>query len=442
LDEWESTWEPTRKAASVGLVALRNLVNGDRYQSARALEKNISMLKEAARTEDLPQLRDVSQGLAAMALKRVQAKVDQTMATAHYPGWDESSGQPSPALTNLQAGRKATAQKYDIQDRFKPLMGGKPPQQVEPVQAFGRMVWGGDTGIRNLQRVAEVAPDQMPRVGRAFIDSDGKWNQLGPETKKVLFKDPNVIEGLDKYYELHQKYGNLRDMEPAALYNKMTSEGQGRLEFLNDIASRAPDQMPLVERAYFQGLLDTLTRKGDISNLESTFNSYLNMDPRVKRIMINDPARTRDWDSFFYALREMMNNPNPSGSGFMFGINQLKSKVTTGVTMGLGGLVGGLHGGAPGAGAGAGLGLVGSGVLDIVSNAALARLMMNDRLRRMLIRGMEEQNRGNLPAARLAARTVSQMVQNEPPEDPHGGPPGGGDVPSAGGGAPPSSSKR
>src|SRR6516164_4695946 len=103
----------------------------------------------------------------------------------------------------------------------------------------------------------------MPQVGRAFIDSDGKWNQLGPETKKVLFKDPNVIEGLDKYYELHQKYGNLRDMEPAALYNKMTSEGQGRLEFLNDIASRAPDQMPLVERAYFQGLLDTLTRKGD-----------------------------------------------------------------------------------------------------------------------------------------------------------------------------------
>jgi hypothetical protein len=87
----------------------------------------------------------------------------------------------------------------------------------EPVQAFQQLTYGKDSGVDFLRQVAQQAPEEMPKLGRAYLEGlfenatkDGgfdkartignSWSQLGPETKKILFKNPMLVQDLDKFF--------------------------------------------------------------------------------------------------------------------------------------------------------------------------------------------------------------------------------------------------
>lgn len=247
LQQYEYTLPETDIRASVGLKALKNIVNGPRWKPASQAEMDLGMLKEAARAE-MPELRDTSQGLAAMGVKQLDRAIHETMATASVPGWDPASGGANPALSALERGRQLTAQKWDLADTLKSF--GRKIEDLEPVQVFQQLTWGRDAGIQRLNEIAKRAPDAMPQVGRAYIEGlldtatrEGgfdkartvfnEWQRLGPETKKVLFKSPGLISDLDNFFQLAKQAAE--NPNPSGTAHQLAVMGQTGLIFTHPI---------------------------------------------------------------------------------------------------------------------------------------------------------------------------------------------------------------
>ena len=408
-DRYAYTLSETDARASLGLKAMRQIINGPAMKPASAAELDLGMLKDAARNENLPELRDTSQGLAAQSVKQLQMAIDAKMAQASYPGWDPASGTPSPALTNLRAGRLATAQKYDVADTFAGL-GRRNIDELEPVGVHQRLTSAGDAGINQLRDIAKVAPDAMPDVGRAFIEGGGNWSKLGPGTKKIIFGgDDNLISNLDELYAKERKFGKLTQIEPVDLFNKMTAARGRMVNLLRSVATETPEQIPQIARAWTQGLLDTITQKGDIHHVDEVWNQWFKMDPSTKKIMFPEPKQVDNLNNAFFALQRLGHEVNPSGSGYIIALNAMKRDILRGAGAIVGGGIGLGTGGAMGGIQDAGLGLLVGGAMEPVANATLSRLLYDPKFTRLLTQGIQLQLRGD-PRAALAAKSLAQMV--------------------------------
>lgn len=191
----------TQQRSSPGLKAIENIVNGPDHVPVTVLDADLSAIKGIARGADLPELRDVSQGLAAKAVAELDGAVRAAVAKA---GPD--------AVKALEEGRAATRAKYAVAEVLGAL-------RDEPVQAFNQAIYAKDAGIGRLRDFARHAPAELPRIGRAYLEdllakatADGgfdkaqtvqqSWANLGPETKRLLFKEPGQVQALDNYFRL------------------------------------------------------------------------------------------------------------------------------------------------------------------------------------------------------------------------------------------------
>jgi propanediol dehydratase small subunit len=191
--------------ASTGMKALQNIMDAADFLPLSVADTDLSAIKAAARGADLPELRTLSQGLAANAVQKMEDAVSSGVAQA---------GPEAQAARD--AGRAATAAKYDTGAVLKQLL-------QEPVQAFNQLRYPGDSGVTFLRDVSREAPAEMPKVGRAVLQGlleeaqasgefqGGKqllknWQKLGPETKKILFKNPAMIQDLDNFFRLAEMH--------------------------------------------------------------------------------------------------------------------------------------------------------------------------------------------------------------------------------------------
>ena len=204
LEEIERTWPLAQKDASPGLVALRNLVSGADAVSASTADANLSVIKRIVREADSPALRTRGQGVAAKAVTELEAAVQQAVAQGG-----------SAATDALRAGRDATIRKYSAAELRDAL-------RDEPVQVFNSLVFRKDAGIERLREVAAQAPGEMAKLGRAWMEqalerpmAEGgfdaplgllrKWQDLGPQTKALLFPNPLHRKDLDDFFLLAKK---------------------------------------------------------------------------------------------------------------------------------------------------------------------------------------------------------------------------------------------
>ena len=201
MDKW---WQPAKRDASAGYQALKSIVDGPDHLSAMQAEKGLGGLKSLAREATGPDMANVSQGLGKLATSKVQEAIDRAVR--------EIGGEP--AAEALRSGRSAHRQKMELAETLEDL-------RSEPVQLFNRAIWKGDAGIFQLREVARLVPNEMPKIGRAFIDdlltkatSEGKfehtssllsqWENLGPETKRLLYT-PETVAQLDKFFLVAKK---------------------------------------------------------------------------------------------------------------------------------------------------------------------------------------------------------------------------------------------
>ncbi len=197
LDELD--WMPASdKASSAGYQAIKKILTGPDFIPAWQAEHGLSGLKTMARVKNV-NTRNYSEGLAANIVPELQEGIDAAVAKTGPE-----------AIKGLQSGRATWATHEDLSELAKTL-------RDEPVQAFNQQIWRQDTGIEFLRRMRDSVKDVMPQIGRAYIQQlfdkatkeggfakartlMGQWEDLGPETKKILFPDPLLRNKLDKFF--------------------------------------------------------------------------------------------------------------------------------------------------------------------------------------------------------------------------------------------------
>jgi hypothetical protein len=186
--------------------ALDTLMTGPEWAPLSAVDAALGDLKALARGAEIPALRTQGQGIAAEAVKALDAQV---RARAAQAGPD--------VLKALEQGRAATRTKYDLADVMDLVTN------VEPRATFNRLTAGKDAGVTKLRELKRVAPEQVPDVARALLEdllekptSEGgfkfadkaqaDWQRIGPQTRSLLFK-PDQIKALDDFFLLAKKIG-------------------------------------------------------------------------------------------------------------------------------------------------------------------------------------------------------------------------------------------
>lgn len=201
----EAELAPLMGGKAEALRALDRLMTGPDHAPLSVAEGALGDIKTIARSDD-PLLRTAGQGVAGKAAQALGEAINLRAAGAGDVTYDA-----------LHAGRAATRGKYAAADVLEGL-------RAEPVKVYQQLTAPKDAGIEQLREVAKAAPDSMASLGRAkleemlgratergrFDHADAlyaDWQKLGPETKKILFKDPAVVEALDKFFLLAKRIG-------------------------------------------------------------------------------------------------------------------------------------------------------------------------------------------------------------------------------------------
>jgi len=222
-EQWQ--WRPAgERSTNAAYAALDKLLKGPDFISALEAEEGLKGFKSMARTENKSGQRDVAQGTAAGLIPELQERINEAVA---HTG--------DKAIRGLEEGRRLWAEKEGIQDIYEDL-------PAEPVQAMGRLIWGRDTGIEFLRKVAKETPDQMAKIGRALLEqlfgkaTQGggfsrtagllaKWRDVGPETRKILFKDPKLIADLDNFFQAAEMTQRNPNPSGTALVSQLSNLG-------------------------------------------------------------------------------------------------------------------------------------------------------------------------------------------------------------------------
>ena len=186
------------------LVALDRLMNAPDMAPLSVVDGALSDLKAFVRKADMPETRTAGQGAVAQIVQQLDNAV---IGAAKRAGTD--------VVQALMEGRKATISKHRSVSVLDLL-------NDEPVRTFGRATQPQDAAIAQLREIAKEAPGELPKIGRAYLDdllgqatAEGgfknagtiatKWERLGPETKRLLFRDAQYIRDLDDFFRLSRQ---------------------------------------------------------------------------------------------------------------------------------------------------------------------------------------------------------------------------------------------
>jgi hypothetical protein len=356
LARLERLMPEAQQAASPGLKALRNVVQGPDFESASITDEDLGALKGIVR--DSGNARAV--GLAEMAVKQLSKAVDSAA---------ERAGPE--AVAALKKGRASTVNKYNAIDFQKSLdwtdagLPGASPG--EPVGVASKILRPGDRSVNLLRSVAEHAPDQIPVLGDALAhdlvqqvksgDAAGalnKWKGYGEATKGILYpegeapagggaKPPSKAAALGSYLERAAELENVKKSLPQsdALVSNIIGGGERGTNTLRTIAAHAPEHIPALAQRVVQDLIETGTAEAGMNKPQSVLRKWIDIGDEKKNILFRDPypntgggPRVQRLTDFFVLMKKLGENPNPSGSGtimaFVKGVGLVISTPLTG----------------------------------------------------------------------------------------------------------------
>ena len=197
--EHMSQWiEPAQRNASAGYQALKTILESKQHVPATIAEAGLGGLKQLAREGS-----GRAAGLAKYVIPKFEELIDNAVQAI----------EPN-ALTSLRNGRQLTAQSKGTEEVLKRVSG----VHEEPVAGFGRLTQPQDTGIYLLRQLEQEAPGELPKVGRAYFEKlidvarlEGglprhadkifaQWQQLGEETKRLMYPNPMLRQNLNDFF--------------------------------------------------------------------------------------------------------------------------------------------------------------------------------------------------------------------------------------------------
>jgi hypothetical protein len=211
--------------------ALDALISGPDNAPLSVVDAALGDLKAAARGAAMPELRSQGQGLAAQAVAELETLVQQRAKAAGV--WDD-----------LRAGRDATIAKWTAAETLDKL-------RAEPVQTFRMLTSSGDAAVERLREVQRIAPAEVPKIGRAYVDglidmatAEGgfgreaklwaEWDKLGTETKAMLYPNKELRSALDNFFLVGKKMAENPNPSGTALVAQVP--GQAALMMLEPVS--------------------------------------------------------------------------------------------------------------------------------------------------------------------------------------------------------------
>jgi hypothetical protein len=188
----------TQRQASPGLLAINNVLDSYDYMPASIVDVDLSAIKALARSKKAtPRARGLAKKVVSELEDAVQAAVQ--------------AGGPQAVQARL-VGRASTAAKYNTAEILATL-------RKEPTKVVKQLLEAEDGAIEQLRAVARVAPQQMPQLGRAYLERlfakagrEGgqkhadwmfaEWHKLGPQAKMIVYKDRQLVADLDNFFQL------------------------------------------------------------------------------------------------------------------------------------------------------------------------------------------------------------------------------------------------
>lgn len=228
LDQIARPLSQTAMESSSLVKAIRNIVDGPDYAPLSMTDIDLGGLKALARKKG---------GLAGKAIGKLEDAVEKTLAQA-----------PPEVRVALKAGREATKRKYEVVAAMEDYM-------AEPVAAFTKATMAHDAGYNHLAAIAKVLPDEMPKLGRAYLDdmidaasvkggfeiNDAAWWKLGARTKTLLYGDASYVAEIDNFMKL------ARRLRPGAGSARTAYMGGFAADLLQGYWMHSPGKMVLSE---------------------------------------------------------------------------------------------------------------------------------------------------------------------------------------------------
>lgn len=306
VEQYEQSLTITQRQSDPGLRALQQILEGDDVVAASVADMNLSTLKRMAGR--VPGLRNRSEGLAALAVQNLEASLQKTLAEVPE------------AADVLAKGREAVKGQYRVAELRESL-------ESEPVRRFNQLVEAGDRGIERLRAVAaEAGPDEMRRVGRAWLDEHiaknadyGKWDSLGDETKRIVFGDQRRVQAIDAYVERARRLslitkGRMGQISPEALFTTLTAARDANIGILREIPR---GQLPEVGRALLDQMFTSATAQSGFRREAGLYAQWQKLGPQTKAMLFPNPQVRQNLDNFFLYAQKSAEDLNRSGSGYM-----------------------------------------------------------------------------------------------------------------------------
>lgn len=205
------------------LSMVEDIVNGPDVVSLRTAKSNISAIQDFARNE------------AGVMRKPAQALSAQLVSPFHDAIDSAAQGVGPDAYQALQDGNAATRAKYDL---AKAIPGSYLKRDVPPnnlAQLHDLLTKNEDAQFPALQKVVAHVPAAAPGIARATIEdifrgvTEGggiskvqtainKWNDLGPQTKQLLFGADTTqeVDNLLQYAKMAVSESNPSGTAPTA----------------------------------------------------------------------------------------------------------------------------------------------------------------------------------------------------------------------------------
>jgi hypothetical protein len=227
-DRYRYTLPEAEQRASTGFKALKNIVEGPDYKPAQAAELDLGMLKDEARGALMPELKDISQGMAAKALQELDGEIRKAARTAKRSTPSLPRGTQgalaAPAAAAAESSAPVTAQitrsadatvnvpggpKYPVRYELRELDSLQPSHDPQTFQTNRRYAHRNDRDYTRTENQAKVVEGS---TAAAFdpteLVNDASNGLTGPP---VVDAQGNVIGGngrtmiLGRVYESNPK---------------------------------------------------------------------------------------------------------------------------------------------------------------------------------------------------------------------------------------------
>ena len=185
--------------------------------------------------------------------------------------------------------------------------------------------------------------------------------------------------------------------EPVQAFGQMTMAKDAGVDFLKKIASKAPDIMPRLGRAWLDNVFDLASREGDWRKAQTILNKWNDLGNKTKALMFPEASLRQALERFFLGQKMTGIQLNPSGTALVTATQKAMANP-------LGWAQGWIGG----------------------------RALYTPRGIRLLLKSTE--NPPTTPAAAAALKSEATKILGPPEEPPEGPPSGGG--PSSGPPAP------